>query len=515
MAGPIPAASGRIFISYRREDTAYPAGGLYDRLADRFADGQVFKDVDSIKLGDDFVQVLTAAVGSCDVLLALIGDRWLTVTDEDGRRRLDDPDDFARLEIEAALTRNVRVIPILVEGARMPRAVELPASLAGLVRRQALELSPSRFEFDTGRLLKVLDDTLAEAQAQREFDAQAQQEAQAKHAGARRAVRGRSGATPSEVSAAGQPTAPPPPPRRHLFDQVLLLRRRPVLLGAGVAAVALVVVLLLKLFGGGEPPDRPLSVRGELSTAGAVNSYPFTGRQGEQVYLDVQECASDGTLTWTLTTPAPDEEALFKEESLCIRGSLYDKGLLTLPQEGSYKLTVQGYGDATGTYRLRLWSVPAAQQGRVEIGDVIKQDRPDKGAGNIESPGAQDQYAFTGRQGEQVYLDVQECASDGTLTWTLTTPAPDEEALFKRSRCASAAASTTRACSPCRRREATSSPSKATATPPAPTVSGSGRYPPLSRVASRSATSSSRTGPTRAPATSSRREPRTSTPLRS
>jgi hypothetical protein len=91
--------------------------------------GQIFKDIDSIQLGDDFVEVITTAVGSCDVLLALIGDRWLTITDERGRARLDDPDDFVRLEIEAALTRNVRVIPILVEGARMPRADHLrPAS---------------------------------------------------------------------------------------------------------------------------------------------------------------------------------------------------------------------------------------------------------------------------------------------------------------------------------------------------------------------------------------------------
>ena len=159
-SGP-PAASGRIFISYRREETAYPAGWLYDRLADRFG-GQVFKDVDSIQLGDDFVEVITRAVGSCDVLVALIGDQWLTITDAHGRRRLDDPDDFVRLEIEAALTRKVRVIPILVDGARMPRADELPDSLVKLVRRQALELSPARFEFDTSRLLKVLDLTLAE-----------------------------------------------------------------------------------------------------------------------------------------------------------------------------------------------------------------------------------------------------------------------------------------------------------------------------------------------------------------
>jgi TIR domain len=157
---------GQIFMSYRREDTAYAAGWLFDRLASHFGRGKVFKDVDSIELGDDFVAAITTAVESCDVLLAVIGDQWLTITDQAGRRRLDNPDDFVRLEIEAALTRNVRVIPVLVEGARMPHADELPASLAKLVRRQALELSPSRFEFDTRQLIKVLDRTLAEAQEQ-------------------------------------------------------------------------------------------------------------------------------------------------------------------------------------------------------------------------------------------------------------------------------------------------------------------------------------------------------------
>jgi hypothetical protein len=91
MVASPPAAAGRIFISYRREETAYPAGWLYDRLADHYGGGQVFKDVDSIQLGDDFVEVITSAVGSCDVLLALIGDQWLTITDEHGRRRLDNP----------------------------------------------------------------------------------------------------------------------------------------------------------------------------------------------------------------------------------------------------------------------------------------------------------------------------------------------------------------------------------------------------------------------------------------
>jgi TIR domain len=153
-------APGGIFISYRREETAYPAGWLFDRLVERYG-SEVFKDVDSIELGDDFVDVINKAVGSCDVMLVLIGEEWLTIRDEEGRRRVDNPDDHVRLEIEAALAREVRVIPILVDGATMPRADELPPSLAKLVRRQALELSPSRFDFDTGRFLAVLDKTPA------------------------------------------------------------------------------------------------------------------------------------------------------------------------------------------------------------------------------------------------------------------------------------------------------------------------------------------------------------------
>ena len=99
------------------------------------------------------------------MLLAVIGDRWLTVTDEHGGRRLDDSEDFVRIEIEAALTRKVRIIPVLVEGAVMPREEQLPASLSPLARRQALELSPARFSADTSRLLRALERALAEARA--------------------------------------------------------------------------------------------------------------------------------------------------------------------------------------------------------------------------------------------------------------------------------------------------------------------------------------------------------------
>ena len=153
---------GRIFISYRREETAYPAGWLFDRLTEQFSSSQIFKDVDSIEPGDDFVQKIIQAVTSCNVLLALIGKEWLTIKNENGQRRLDNPEDFVRIEIETALTRNIRVIPILVNEAKMPHAYDLPASLAGLTRRQAIELNPVQFNYGTNRLLKVLDMTLAE-----------------------------------------------------------------------------------------------------------------------------------------------------------------------------------------------------------------------------------------------------------------------------------------------------------------------------------------------------------------
>jgi hypothetical protein len=176
----------RIFVSYRRDDTGWAAGWLFDRLASHFGRDQIFKDVDSIELGDDFVEVITTAVGASHALLALIGDRWLTVTGQDGQRRLDNSGDFVRLEIEAALARGVRVIPILVDGARMPPADLLPPSLAPLARRQALELSQNRFGSDFQRLLPVLDRTIAAARQERQrAEEAAAQQRRAEEAAAR------------------------------------------------------------------------------------------------------------------------------------------------------------------------------------------------------------------------------------------------------------------------------------------------------------------------------------------
>ncbi|HEU4529047.1 MAG TPA: toll/interleukin-1 receptor domain-containing protein [Actinomycetota bacterium] len=244
MTASPPAASGGIFISYRRAETAYPAGWLFDRLTEEFGEGQIFKDVDSIELGDDFVDVIRAAVASTDVLLALIGDQWLTITDDEGRRRLDDPEDFVRLEIEAALARDVRVIPILVEGASMPDEEELPPTLAPLARRQALDLSPSRFDFDTGRLVSVLRRTLADVQAAKADTVPAGEPARTTDEETQ--VRTDDGA-PARPSPAGHP------PPRSWRDR--LTERPRLLLGAGIGSVALVAVLAAVIATSSSSPD--------------------------------------------------------------------------------------------------------------------------------------------------------------------------------------------------------------------------------------------------------------------
>jgi hypothetical protein len=115
----------RIFVSYRRVDASWATRWLTDRLAGQFGAGVVFQDVDSIRPGDDFAAEIETAVGSCSVLLAVIGPRWLAAESDTGQRRVDNPEDWVRLEIEAAMNRGIRIIPVLIDGARMPSAAEL------------------------------------------------------------------------------------------------------------------------------------------------------------------------------------------------------------------------------------------------------------------------------------------------------------------------------------------------------------------------------------------------------
>jgi hypothetical protein len=148
--------SGGVFISYRREDTLGSAGRIYDRLSRRLGRQNIFFDVDNIPPGADFFEVLTERVVACDVLIVIIGADWISSVDKDGQRRLEDPNDFVRVEIEAALQRRIRVIPVLVDGARMPKAAELPDSLKRLARRQSVEISHLRFDTDVKTLTRTL-----------------------------------------------------------------------------------------------------------------------------------------------------------------------------------------------------------------------------------------------------------------------------------------------------------------------------------------------------------------------
>ena len=148
--------AGGIFISYRRDDARHAAGRLVDRLEQTYAREQLFFDIDNIAPGLDFVRVLSEQVQACDVLLAVIGQGWLDARNEDGSRRLGDPKDFVRIEIEAALARDIRVVPVLVDGAPMPREVDLPEKLQPLARRNAGRLTHERFGADAEGLAEAL-----------------------------------------------------------------------------------------------------------------------------------------------------------------------------------------------------------------------------------------------------------------------------------------------------------------------------------------------------------------------
>jgi tetratricopeptide (TPR) repeat protein len=160
---------GKVFLNYRRDDSEGYTGRIYDRLEARFP-GRIFRDVVGLQPGEDFVDALEREGVACEVLVAIIGKRWLGITDAAGRRRLDNADDVLRQEIFNALKRNILVIPLLVGGAVMPGAEELPSDLAFLARRQALSISEVNFDVDIGRLMQRLEKALGECTPGQEED---------------------------------------------------------------------------------------------------------------------------------------------------------------------------------------------------------------------------------------------------------------------------------------------------------------------------------------------------------
>jgi hypothetical protein len=147
---------GGIFLSYRRDDTAGHTGRLTDDLREAFPDRTIFRDIDTIAPGADFVKAIDGAVGQAAVVLVVIGRRWLTAEDIGQGQRLAHPDDYVRLEITSAFEQGKLVVPVLVDGARIPEASELPAPLQPLVRHNALEISDLRWKYDLDRLIVEL-----------------------------------------------------------------------------------------------------------------------------------------------------------------------------------------------------------------------------------------------------------------------------------------------------------------------------------------------------------------------
>ena len=239
-----------IFISYRRGVASPYARGIYERLEEQFGGNRVFMDIDTMEPGVDFVDYIKSAVGTCRVLLVVISPDWVSVVDDNGQRRLDDPEDFVRVEVTAALEReDVRVIPVLVGDAPPPKKTELPPDLAPLTRRQALEVNDGRWDYD----LSVLQRTIAKVMRGEEPDADAGEPPEP------------TGEKPHGEEAADEPAQGTGRP------STLSARRRPLLFGG--VALLLLAALLVALLAGGDDSSAPggdaapALTRGEMQTA--------------------------------------------------------------------------------------------------------------------------------------------------------------------------------------------------------------------------------------------------------
>jgi hypothetical protein len=150
----------KIFLCYRREDTQWAARSIYETLSAKYGHERVFRDIDSTPAGVKYSTWIESRVGQCNVMVVLIGDGWSSARDDTGQRRLDLPQDWVRQEIEAALKRNIPIIPVRVQGARMPSDDELPSSIADLTGFQSAEVTDSRWTYDVGLLIQSIDDLI-------------------------------------------------------------------------------------------------------------------------------------------------------------------------------------------------------------------------------------------------------------------------------------------------------------------------------------------------------------------
>lgn len=279
-----------IFISYRRTGTSGYCGLLQDGLRDHFGRDRVFRDIDSIRPGADFTEVVEKAVSEAGVVLALIGSNWLDARNEAGGRRLDDPDDFVRLEIESALKHGIVVVPVLVEGAKVPSERELPPSISRLGRSQAIALSDERWEYDLNRLVTALEE-LVGAPSGTSSETASPGPNHPTDSGTAVAA-----ATPAAPRADGSAAGPAPhrPPQRGLARPA----GNRVLMGSavGIGVLLLAIGFLVGTSGSGDQgPDA-----GEPTTLGATLTLEELGELGdngdEEAQATLDELAGEAGL---------------------------------------------------------------------------------------------------------------------------------------------------------------------------------------------------------------------------
>jgi hypothetical protein len=262
----------RIFVSYRRSDAPGHAGRIYDGLIARFAPENVFRDLDTMEPGVDFGEIIEDTVAQCDAMVVVIGPRWLDA-EGGGTRRLDNPDDWVRLEVAAALTRRVPVLPILVQGAAMPAPPELPDDVRELARRNALELSESAWSPQFSRLLGRLE-TIVDA------DSQAHQTRLER-------VRARGGDGPARHPPRASPVARSRSPRWAIRAEIIAV--------LGVGAVIVAVVLWRTGAFDSAPKPKPKASRPTIT--GSVSWIANTTNRTQFQTLEVGNVPAGSTVT--------------------------------------------------------------------------------------------------------------------------------------------------------------------------------------------------------------------------
>ena len=376
-----PVAS--VFLSYRRDDTQYVAGRLYDRLAAQFGEDHVFMDVASIKPGSDFYAEIHKAVGSSDVVLALIGLSWVTAKDERGNRRLDDAADLVRMEITAALDRKVGLIPVLVEDTRMPHEDEIPIELRPLTRLNAAQVRHVTFRSDAATLIAVI---ISLATARRD----------------RRALLDRSGQAHGQDVVEIDADGPGRADSGHRGAKVVLVRGQvwgdntdlpylfqraargsgveAVYFNAGVVASVDDVVQRLFTFLGGDVADIPHrdTTFHNWSTAVSVGLLRLVQEHHKHVWIAVDDLGLD-----------PDGTPLIDEQ---IRMFFEQFGLhLDRPAGGTIRLMLIGYPDRPVPTRWPrdLWRedrFDVTSDGKADVAGLIRRWVTDAGARPDERP---------------------------------------------------------------------------------------------------------------------------------